>query len=183
MPQPTTTQPLATRPADDEYLPYYAKYITRVPDGDLLATLESQLEGTMELLDRFGEEGGSVRYAPGKWSVKQVVGHITDAERVFTYRAMCAARGESAPLPGFDENAYTEQGGFDARTLDSLAAELTAVRRASLALFRNMSEEDLSRRVIANGAAVTPRALAWIIAGHERHHAALLAERYLPALG
>lgn len=178
---PLSTLPsYATRPATGEYLPYYQKYIDQVPEGDLLAALESQLETTVALLDRFGESGGGLRYAPGKWSVKEVVGHLADAERVFAYRALCAARGEPASLPAFDENAYVVEGGFDARALNSLMGELTAVRRATLALFHNLDEARLARRVTANNAPITARALGWIIAGHELHHAMLLRERYLP---
>jgi uncharacterized damage-inducible protein DinB len=175
----TTASLLATPPAEGEFNPYYQKYIDRVPPGDVLDTLEAQLAETVALLDRFGEARGGHRYAPGKWSVKQVVGHLADAERIFVYRALCAARGERGELPGFDENAYVDEAGFDARTLNSLLGELTAVRRATLSLFRNLTEEQLARRVTANGNPVTPRALAWIAAGHERHHARLLEERYL----
>jgi uncharacterized damage-inducible protein DinB len=174
--------PLATRPSSDEFAPYYGKYITRVPDGDLIATLEEQLPATIELLDRFDEAGAGLRYAPGKWSVKEVVGHLADCERIFAYRALAAARSESASLPGFDENAYVAVATFDDRTLGSLLGELTAVRRATLSLFKDLSEAELSHRVVANGVPVSARALAWIIAGHELHHAALLTERYLPLL-
>lgn len=181
---PVTTSPaLATRPSADEFAPYYAKYIAQVPEGDLLASLESQLEATVALLDTFGEAGAGTRYAPGKWSVKEVVGHVADAERIFAYRALAAARGETTSLPGFDENAYVVGGAFDARTLNSLLGELTAVRRATLSLFRNFTDADLGRRVVANGVPVSARALAWIIAGHEQHHVALLRDRYVPALG
>jgi len=180
---PLTTLPsLAVRPSADEYLPYYHKYIERVPEGDLLATLESQIDDTVALLDRFGESGGGLRYAPGKWSVKEVVGHLTDAERIFIYRALCAARGEGASLPGFDENAYVARAEFDTRTLNSLMGEFKAVRRSTLSLFRNLRDEELARRVTANNAPISARALGWIIAGHEIHHAGLLEERYLPAL-
>ena len=170
---------LASPPAADEYLAYYQKYIDQVPAGDVLDTLEAQLADTVALLDRFGEARAGHRYAEGKWSVREVVGHVADAERIFVYRALCASRGEAGSLPGSDENAYVDEAGFDARTLNSLLGELTAVRRATLSLFRNLAEEQLMRRVIANGHPITPRALAWIIAGHERHHARLLAERYL----
>jgi hypothetical protein len=173
-----TSAVLVTRPAADEFAPYYGKYVERVPEGDLLATLESQLEATVALLDRFGEAGGGTRYAPGKWSVKEVVGHVTDAERIFGYRALAAARGEAASLPGFDENAYVTAANFDGRTLNSLMGELTAVRRATISLFRNLTDAELGRRVVANGVPVSARALAWIIAGHELHHATLLRERY-----
>jgi uncharacterized damage-inducible protein DinB len=178
-----TVPSLATRPASDEFLPYYQKYIDRVPEGDLLATLESQIEPTVELLDRFGESQSELRYAPGKWSVKEIVGHLSDAERIFSFRALVAARGDTTSLPGFDENAYVARAGFDARTLNSLVGDLTAVRRATLALFRSLSDEELARRVTANNAPISARALAWIITGHEIHHASLIRERYLPLLG
>ena len=176
-----STGALAARPAADEFAPYYARYIEAVPDGDVLDTLERQLEETVALLDTFGEGRATHRYAEGKWSVKEVVGHVTDAERIFAYRALCAARGEAGALPGFDENAYVAGAHFDGRTLNSLLGELTAVRRATLSLFRNMEPQALGRRVIANGVDVTPRAIAWIIAGHERHHQRILRERYAAA--
>jgi hypothetical protein len=173
---------LAEPPAPDagEFLPYYAAYVALVPGGDVLATLESQLAETVAVLDAIGEDRAGHRYAPGKWSVRELVGHVIDTERVFAYRAMCAARGETAGLPGFDENLWVAGADFEGRTLNSLLGELTAVRRATLALFRNLGEEALGRRAVANGGPVTARALAWIIAGHERHHAALLRDRYLP---
>lgn len=174
-----TPAPLAARPAADEFAPYYAKYIDAVPDGDVLGTLESQIEETVALLSDIGEVRAGHRYAPGKWSIKEVVGHVADAERVFGYRALCAARGEAGGLPAFDENAYVAGADFDARTLNSLLGELTAVRRATLSLFRNLSDDALARRVVANQNAVSARALAWICAGHERHHVRLLRERYL----
>jgi uncharacterized damage-inducible protein DinB len=172
---------LAEPPAADggEYLPYYATYVAKVEPGDVLARLETQLADTVAVLDQIGEERAGYRYAPGKWSVREVVGHMVDTERVFAYRAMCAARGETAALPGFDENAWVAGADFDGRTLNSLMGELTAVRRATVALFRNLDEDALARRGVANGAPVTARALAWIIAGHELHHRAILAERYL----
>jgi hypothetical protein len=180
---PVESPPLLVEPpaADaGEFDPYYARYVALVPTGDVLATLEAQLADTVAVLDRFGEARAGHRYAPGKWSVREVVGHVVDTERVFVYRAMCAARGESAALPGFDENAWVAGAAFERRTLNSLLGELTAVRRATLALFRGLDDAALVRRAVANGAPVTARALAWITAGHERHHRALLAERYLP---
>lgn len=171
---------LVTPPSadDGEYLPYYAKYVALVPTGDLLATLESQLADTVAVLDGIGEARAGHRYAPGKWSVRELVGHVIDTERVFTYRALAAARGEGAALPGFDENAYVAAADFDARTLGSLLGEWTAVRRATLALFRNLDDGALARRVVANGAPMSARAAAWIVAGHELHHRRLLVERY-----
>ncbi|HEX5831177.1 MAG TPA: DinB family protein [Gemmatimonadaceae bacterium] len=170
--------PSAVRPGADEYLAYYARYIDRVPDGDILAHLEGQIEDVRARLGTFSEERAGFRYAPGKWSVREVVGHMIDVERVMAHRALRFARADVTPLPGFDENAWIAPAGFDARALASLLDEAAAVRAATLALFRNLPEEAWSRGGEANGAHVTVRALAWIIAGHERHHLTLIEERY-----
>lgn len=179
---PTVSPLLVTPPAAyaGEYLPSHARYVALVPPGDVLATLEAQLADTVALLDALGEARADHRYAPGKWSAREVVGHVIDTERIVTYRALCAARGEAAPLPAFDENAYVAAADFDARSLNSLLGELTAVRRATLAFFRHLGEAALARRAVANGAPMSARAAAWIVAGHERHHQTLLRERYLP---
>jgi len=166
------------RPVAAEYAPYYGRYIDKVPDGDLLRTLEDQGRETQAVLAGLSEAKALHRYAPGKWSVKEVVGHVTDTERVFSYRALRFARGDATALPGFDENAWVPAGSFDARSLADLAAELDAVRRATLALFRGLDAAALARRGTASDNAVSVRAIAWIIAGHERHHVALLHERY-----
>lgn len=175
-------QPLLVTPppADgQEYLPYYGRYIALVPPGDLLATLDAQLAGTVAVVDALGDARAGHRYAPGKWSVRQLLGHAVDTERIFTYRALAAARAEPAALPPFDENAYVEAAGFDERSLGSLLGEWTAVRHATLALFRNLDAPALARRVVANGAPMSARAAAWIIAGHELHHREILRTRYL----
>ena len=176
----TVSPLLATPPAADgtEFPPYFGKYIALVPAGDVLATLETQLTDTVAVLDEAGEARAGHRYAEGKWSVREVVGHAVDTERVFAYRALAAARGEGASLPPFDENVYVAHGAFDTRSLGSLLGEWTAVRRATLALFRNLDDTALTRRVTANDAPVSARALAWIIAGHELHHRELLRWRY-----
>jgi len=166
------------RPVAAEYAPYYGRYIDKVPDGDLLRTLEDQGRETQAVLARLSEAKALHRYAPGKWSVKEVIGHVTDTERVYSYRALRFARGDATALPGFDENAWVPAGSFDARSLADLAAELDAVRRATLTLFRGLDAAALARRGTASDNAVSVRAIAWIIAGHERHHVALLHERY-----
>jgi uncharacterized damage-inducible protein DinB len=171
------------RPDASEHLPYYSKYVDRVPDGDPLLTLREQLDETVALVRGLDEAQGGHRYAPGKWSIRDVVNHVTDAERVFAYRALRIARGDATPLESFDENAYAEIADADARTLGDLAEEFEHVRRSSLSLFANLGDEALARRGTASGGPVSVRALAWIIAGHERHHVALLRERYLPGLG
>jgi len=167
------------RPDPGEYDPYYQAYISRVPDGSLLTILDDQGRETQRLLAGIADAKALHRYAPGKWSVKEVVGHVTDAERIFAYRALRFARGDRTPLSGFDENVYAPAGKFDARPLADLAAELDAVRRATLALFGGLDAATLERRGPANQHEISVRALAYVIAGHERHHVAILRERYL----
>ena len=169
------------RPDASEYLQYYGKYVDRVPDGDLLQTLRAQLDETLALVRGLPEEQGGHRYAPGKWSIREVVGHVIDAERIFAYRALRIARGDTTPLPGFDENAYAAASEADARTLAGLADELEHVRLSNIAMLRGLSDEALARRGTASDAPVSARALAWIIAGHVIHHSNVLSERYLGA--
>ena len=167
------------RPDTTEYAPYYGTYVTKVPEGDVLQLLESQRKETQALLAGMPDARALHRYAPGKWSIKEVIGHIADAERIFCYRALRFAREDKTPLPGFDENAYTPAGRFDARPMADLAAELDTVRRATITLFRGLEREALARRGMASNHEVSVRALAYIIAGHERHHVMILRERYL----
>jgi uncharacterized damage-inducible protein DinB len=167
-----------SKPESNEYAAAYARYVEKVPDGEIVATLEQQGAETERLLTAAGEERGSFRYADGKWSVKQVIGHITDAERVFAYRLLSFARGEQQPLPGFDENAYMESSSFDAQPLADLVDAFAAQRRSTVLLMRQLSDEAWTRRGIASENPITVRALAWIIAGHERHHVGILRERY-----
>jgi uncharacterized damage-inducible protein DinB len=171
------------RPDASEYLEYYGKYIDKVPDGDLLQTLRDQLDETLALVRGLDEAQGGHAYAPGKWSIRGVLNHLIDAERIFAYRALRISRGDATPLASFDENAYADAANADARTLADLAEEMEHVRLANLALFRSLGDQALARRGTASGGEVSVRALAWIIAGHERHHVALLHERYLPGLG
>ncbi len=167
------------RPDATEYAPYYGTYVGKVPDGDLLELLERQRRETQNLLAGLSDTQALHRYAPGKWSIKEVVGHLMDSERVFCYRALRFARADEKPLQGFDDKAWVPAGSFDARPLADLAAELDAVRRATIALFGGFDAAALARKGTANNNEVTVRALAWIVAGHERHHVAILRERYL----
>ena len=169
---------LANRPAQSEFDPYYARYVDLVPEGDVIASLRAQGDATAALVARVGEERGGHRYAPGKWSVREVLGHIADTERIMAYRALRVARGDATPLPGFDENVYVAAAGFDTRSLASIAAELRAVREATVHLLAGLEPRAVGVQGSANGSPITPRALAWIIAGHERHHLAILRERY-----
>lgn len=176
---PRSTLPQSTRPQSDEHSPYYAKYIALVPDDDLSIAghLADQHHETIDVL-RKAKAKGDYAYAADKWTVKEVIGHLCDAERVFAYRALRFARGDSTELPGFDENAYVAQSNFRSRTMEDLLEELFAVRAATLSLAKHLPESALARRGSANGAPVSVRALLYIIAGHERHHLAVLRERY-----
>ena len=166
------------RPESSEYAPHYETYVSKVPQGDLLKILEDQGRETQRLLAGVSDAKALHRYAPGKWSVKEVVGHVMDTERVFCYRALRFARADDKPLQGFDENAWVPAGRFDARSLADLAGELDAVRRATIALLRGLDTEALARRGTANNKTISVRALAWIMAGHERHHVGILHDRY-----
>jgi hypothetical protein len=166
------------RPAEDEYADYYRLYVSKVPDGDVCDTLTAQLAETRRLLAVFGEEGGNHRYAPDKWSVKQVVGHVIDVERVFAVRCLAFARGDETPWPGIDQDVYMRAVDFDRRSLAGLSEELSAVRAASLALFHGIEEEAWTRRGSASGNRFSARSMPWIMAGHERHHVGVLRDRY-----
>ena len=170
------------RPAPTEYVTYYATYVNLALEGDVLDRLRRQVDETAALVGGLGERGGDYRYAEGKWSIKEVIGHISDVERIFAYRALSFARGEEQALPGFDENAYARVSNAAGRTLGDLVAELRTVRAATLSLFTGFGAEDLLRRGTANQNPYTVRALAYIIAGHERHHTGIVRERYLPGL-
>lgn len=169
----------STRPASDEHAPYYASYVAQVPDGDVIATLAEQIGETLDLLRPLGDEQALFRYAPGKWSVKDVLTHMIDAERVFMYRALSFARGATDSLPSFDENAWAPAAEADAVPLDELLDEFAAVRSATVSMLAHFPPDAWRRRGIASGKGVTVRALAWITAGHERHHRRVLQERYL----
>ena len=166
------------RPTAEEHAPYYGRYIALVKSADAVEALITQIDDTSSLLERVDEQRAASRYAPGKWSVKQVVGHLVDAERVFAYRAMRFARADQTELPGFEENDYAKHGGFDGRPLTDLVLEFRAVRAASITLFASFAPEVTLRRGTANDNPMSVRAVAWTIAGHELHHRALLVERY-----
>jgi uncharacterized damage-inducible protein DinB len=173
------TRAAIARPGTDEYAPYYGTYIGKVPDGDLRSMLSSQLAETLALIQSIPESRGGHRYAPDKWSIKEVLGHLADSERIFSYRALRIARGDATPLPGFEQDDYIPAGGFDGRTLRDLADELAAVRQATIHLFAHLDQTALERRGTASGKPVSVRALAYIIAGHELHHLGILKTRYL----
>jgi hypothetical protein len=166
-----------TKPQPEEHADYYAKYIKLVGD-DALAALRAQSASTPRLLSGLSEAQAMHRYAPGKWSVKEVVGHLLDAERVFGYRALRIARADMTPMPGFDENAWVPTGHFDRRPMPELVSDYQTVRAATVALFSSLDDEALTRVGTANNLPFSVRALALIIAGHEVHHVGILRERY-----
>ncbi len=170
---------MTNRPDSTEYAEYFGKYVSLVPDGEIVATLGRQLESTLTLLRSLTEAQGALRYAPGKWSVKELIGHLIDAERIFTYRALRFARHDATPLSGFDENHYVAHADFDARTLADLTDEFESVRRSTICLFKHLAEPAWLRRGVSNQHEISVRALAWITAGHELHHLGILRSRYL----
>jgi len=175
----TTTISAVGRPERGEYAPFYETYITKVQGSDILAALDDQRRQMLLLLSGRTESDGDVRYAPGKWSAKEVLGHVCDGERILSYRALCIARRDTTPLPGYDENSYVANAPFSRRALPDLIEDFIAVRRATLSLFRNFDDDAWMRRGTANNNEVTVRALAYIIAGHELHHRLALQEKYL----
>ncbi len=171
------------RPAADEYPPFYAGYVGHVPEGDLLARLERQSRETPARLRSLGPEAARLRYAPDKWSVIEVVGHLADSERIFAYRALRIARGDATPLAGFDQNAYVAAGNFEQRAFAEVLEEFELVRRGTLALLRSFDDAAWQRRGVANNHPVSARALAYVIAGHELHHLAILRTHYGVSVG
>lgn len=170
------------RPRSDEYAPAFERYVSRVTETDVEDALRRQRDELPAALRGVRGPAERHRYAQGKWSVREVVGHLIDCERIFGYRAVCVARGEKAPLPGFDEDEYAAQATFDEYPLEELLQEFVHVREGHLAFFRHLNEEAWRRRGISNGNPVSVRALAFVMVGHVRHHLAVLQERYLPSL-
>jgi hypothetical protein len=173
-----TNQLVIARPEANEHLPYYAKYITLVAGADILKTLQDQVEDTLALLNSAGEEKGDFRYAPGKWTAKEVLGHVIDTERIFAYRALRIARNDSTPMEGFEQDDYVRYGPFQNCRMRDLAQEFACVRHASLHLLRHLGPDAWMRRGVANKGEVTVRALAYMMAGHELHHRNILAGQY-----
>jgi len=167
----------SARPQPTEHEPYFARYINLVPDGDIVTILAHQLSETLPFLRAVSESQGNTRHAPYTWSVKEVIGHLTDTERIFGYRALRFARADNTPLPGFDENDFVRNAHFDACSVKGLVDEFEALRRSHIAFFGNLSDEAWGRSGLSNNSVITVRALAYNIAGHERHHLAILRKR------
>jgi len=168
-------------PQADEYNEYYSRYISLVPPHDILVTLERQLPETVKFLRSIEEDRAGYRYAPDKWSIKQVVGHLADTERVFAYRALRISRNDPTPIEGFEQDDYVRYGPFEHCRLADLSLEFEHIRHATLDLFRQLDAEAWMRRGVANNNEVSVRAIAYILAGHELHHRSILREKYLAA--
>lgn len=171
------------RPQENEYGEFYAGYIGNVAEGDVINVLSRQGDELQQLLGPLSDKQATYRYEPGKWSLKELAGHLADGERVFAYRALCVARGETVPLPGYEQDDYVARARFDEIPFASLLEDLKIVRRATLSLFGMMTAEEAARIGTASGAPVSARALAFMIAGHERHHLDIIRDRYLPPIG
>lgn len=169
-------------PLPGEYADHFAPYLSEAGDGDVLLRLEAQLDEVASLFKDVPEAQGGFRYAPGKWSLKDLVQHLSDAERIFAYRSLRIGRGDTTPLPGFDEDSYAAAAHADARPLAELLTDWQAARRASLALFRSLSPADWLRQGTSSNHSLTARCIPYICAGHTAHHLAVIRGRYLSAL-
>jgi uncharacterized damage-inducible protein DinB len=167
-----------SRPADGEFAPFYGRYIALVPGSEILAVLKQQAEETINMLDSRKESDGNLRYAPDKWTVKEILGHLVDGERVFGYRALRVARADQTPMEGFEQDDWVRHGSFAQRSLAGLIEEFRTVRASTLSLLENLPQEAWTRTGTANNNKVSVRALAYIIAGHELHHRRILQEKY-----
>lgn len=167
------------RPTPEECAPHHFRLLEEIPDTELFEALQRQ-ESLLEGLAVALASHGGLSYAPGKWSVRQLVGHLSDSERIFGYRILCAARGETAPLASFDENAYVAAAQFDARPLSATLKDFATARYSNMRFLRSLPEAAWDRSISVSGHVVTLRALAWLIASHALHHAEVLRTRYLP---
>jgi hypothetical protein len=169
---------MTSRPPDTEYAPFFAGYVSLVPEPDVLAVLEAQPAELAGLSSSVQGGRESFRYAEGKWTIREVFGHLIDAERVFGYRAFCISRGEQAPLPAFEENEYIRNSHYDRQPLGDLVSEFAALRGTNLAFLRRLEDKEWERLGTSNKNPASVRALAFVMAGHVRHHVAVLRDRY-----
>ncbi len=169
----------AVKPAPTEYAEYYGRYISLLPDTDIVGALEEEGAKTVAILRGLSEEQGNYAYAEGKWNIKQLLNHMNDGERVFAYRALVFARGDATELPGFEQDDYVANDNTANLTLVALIDEFETIRRSTVLLFRHLGDEAWTRQGIASENPVSVRAIAYIIAGHERHHVGILKEKYL----
>lgn len=172
-----------SHPAPDEYYEYYGLYINRVIDReDIFSLLNQQIEEIKQALGSLTDDQALLRDAPKEWSIKEVVGHINDVERIFSYRVLCISRNDSAPLPGFEQDDYVREAGFDNYPIQDLLSEFEHLRRANILAIQNMDDALLLRKGTASGYPFSVRALIHVLAGHVDHHMASLKEKYLPAV-
>ncbi len=167
------------RPEPNEYAPYYEKYVSLVKEDDVLGALRRQIDDSLATLRAVSPEESLRRYAPGKWSLREVVGHLIDTERIFAYRALRFARADRTELPGFEQDSYAPAAKSDERSWADLLTEMELVRRANVLMFEGLPDEAWSRRGVASQNEMSVRALAYNIAGHELHHMKIVRERYL----
>ncbi|MEH7247322.1 DinB family protein [Neobacillus niacini] len=167
------------RPVENEYPEYYLPYINLVPQGDLLQILQENLQEVVNLFEGISEEKAYYRYAPGKWSVKELLGHITDTERIMCYRLLRVGRGDQTPLAGFNENDYVQGSQTNNLSMEAILEDFKAVRNATISLIRNLPAAAWANKGNANGLEITTRAIAYIIAGHQIHHCKIVEDRYL----
>jgi len=170
---------MLSRPNADEYFEYYGTYISLVPDGDVRDILRGQLSETIAVLSGVTDTNAEKAYGPGKWTLKEAILHMSDAERVFGYRMLRISRGDETPLPGFDQNSWVPHSCANERKMSNLLMEFAAIRASTLALVDSISPEGWLRTGSASGHKISARALAYIAAGHERHHVKIIRERYL----
>jgi uncharacterized damage-inducible protein DinB len=162
-----------------EYAPYYSTYVDLVPEGNMIDILTQQIDETSVILKDVTDQQAHFRYGVGKWSIKEVIGHIADTERIMGYRLLSIARGETAELPGYNDNEYVENAMFNERSLKDLLENLKVIRQSTIQLIKSLPKEAYLRKGKANGSEVTVRALIFIIAGHELHHRNLIKVRYM----
>lgn len=170
---------MLSRPEPSEYAEYYHQYVAGVPEGDILATIEAQIPETVDFMTKIGEEKAAYRYSTGKWSIKEILSHLTDVERLFQYRCWVFSRNDATPQPGMEQDDYVANGNADSLGLDRLIEDYQATRIAGLSLFRSFDEGMATRTGVANGVRFTVRSIPYILAGHNIHHMNVIKERYL----
>jgi hypothetical protein len=171
------------RPEENEFAPAYKGYISQVLEDDAIVALEAELNESLAFFRAIDEQASKTAYAEGKWTIRQVLGHIVDTERVMSYRALRFARNDKTELPGFEQDDFMRGASFNEVSMGDMLREFEYLRRANILMFRNLSAEAWERRGVASGREITVRALAYIVVGHEKHHRKVVRERYLSAIG
>jgi uncharacterized damage-inducible protein DinB len=167
------------RPDLEEFPVYMRSYVQLIPEGDIIQILNGQIVSTQEIFSAVTEKQAEYRYAEGKWTLSEVLGHLTDTERIMNYRILRIARGDKSPLMGFDENEYVQEASFNERTIADLLEDYQNVRRATISLLKGMPQKSFQNKGNANGFEVTVETIAYMIAGHELHHIKIIQEKYL----